>query len=137
MQSTSVPPSVRQQFAALGSPEPMRRGSLSERYMKCSKPGCACLEDPEARHGPYYSWTRGIGGQTQSRLVSPEQASEIRKQIDRGQQFREQIEIYWRTCEQWADEELGISTAASRGAAEKKGSKPRSRPRSARKSKGS
>ncbi len=40
-------------------PKPMRRGALSERYVKCSKKGCACAESPDARHGPYYSLTRG------------------------------------------------------------------------------
>ena len=46
----------------------MRRGSLSERYVKCSKPGCPCATDPQARHGPYVSLTRAVEGQTQSRL---------------------------------------------------------------------
>ena len=35
--------------AQFGAPAPMRRGSLSERYVKCSKAGCRCAEDPAAR----------------------------------------------------------------------------------------
>ena len=66
----------------------MRRGSLSERYVKCSKPGCACAERPAARHGPYYSLTRTVGGRTQSRFVPAEQADLVREQIAAGQQFR-------------------------------------------------
>ncbi|MGA3029079.1 MAG: DUF6788 family protein, partial [Bryobacteraceae bacterium] len=54
----------------LAQPKPMRRGSLSERFVKCSKPGCPCASDPKARHGPYFSLTRAVQGRTQSRLVS-------------------------------------------------------------------
>ena len=34
-----VPPRLRELAAQLAMPRPMRRGSLSERYVKCSKPG--------------------------------------------------------------------------------------------------
>jgi hypothetical protein len=84
----------------------MRRGSLSERYVKCGKPGCACAEDPKARHGPYYSLTRAVGGRTRSRFLNPEEAQRAREQIERGQQFRRQVEAYWAACEQWADAQL-------------------------------
>ncbi len=52
----------------------MRRGSLSERTIKCSKPGCACAQDPKARHGPYYSLTHAIDGKTRSRFLTAEEA---------------------------------------------------------------
>ena len=60
-QSLEVPGTVRELAARLGHSQPMRRGSLCERYVKCGKPGCACAEDPKAGHGPYYSLTRGVG----------------------------------------------------------------------------
>ena len=72
----------------------MRRGSLSERYVKCGKPGCGCAEDPKARHGPYYSLTRAVGGQTRSRFLNPEEAQRAREQKERGQQFRRQVDRY-------------------------------------------
>src|ERR1017187_10855813 len=50
-----VPPPVRQLAAQLADAKPMRHGSLSERTIKCSKPGCACAKDPKTRHGPYHS----------------------------------------------------------------------------------
>ena len=84
----------------------MRRGSLSERYVKCSKPGCACAANPKARHGPYYSLTRAVGGQTHSRFLSAEEADMVREQIATGQQFRRRLETYWAACEQWADTQL-------------------------------
>ena len=42
------------------------RGSLVERYMPCGKKGCRCQADPAVLHGPYYQWTRKVGGKTQT-----------------------------------------------------------------------
>jgi hypothetical protein len=105
-QTLEVPGAVRELANRLSQPQPMRRGSLSERYVKCSKPGCACATNPKARHGPYYSLTRAVGGQTHSRFLSAEQADLVREQIATGQQFRRRVETYWATCEQWADTQL-------------------------------
>ena len=124
-----VPSVVRQQFEALGPPQPLRRGSLSERYMTCGKPGCACAEDPDARHGPYFSLTRTVHGRTESRLVGATQAELVRQQVTAGQEFRTHIEAYWQACEQWADDQLTPETAAHE-AAKKGGSKRRLSPRS-------
>lgn len=54
---------------SLAEPQPRRRGAVSERFVKCSKPGCPCASDPKARRGPYYSLTRAVRGQTQSRFL--------------------------------------------------------------------
>jgi len=105
-QPLEVPGPVRALATRLAQPQPMRRGSLSERYVKCSKPGCGCAADAKARHGPYFSLTRAVGGQTRSRLLSPEQAQLAREQIVTGQQFHRQVEAYWGACEQWADARL-------------------------------
>ncbi len=63
-QSHGVPPDIQPFIDALPSVLPARRGAVSERYMKCGKPTCACQTDDAARHGPYYSWTRVIHGVT-------------------------------------------------------------------------
>ena len=123
-----VPAAVREAVAALAEPRPMRRGSFSERYMKCSKPSCACGRDEQARHGPYFSLTRNLGGQTQSRLVPAEQVERVREQILAGKQFRQQVDAYWAACEQWADAETAGQRPA--GEAEKRGSRRRSRRKS-------
>jgi hypothetical protein len=52
--SAEIPPRVRQLVTELAQPRPMRRGSVSERTIKYGKAGCACADDPKARHGPYY-----------------------------------------------------------------------------------
>ena len=137
MPESTVPSDVRDLATHLGEPRPMRRGSVSERYVKCNKPGCPCAERPEARHGPYHSLSRVVKGRTQSRWLDAEQAQQVRRQIEGGQQFRKDVEMYWQACERWADAELDATSAASEAEAAKKGaskrrSKPRSSPRSKR-----
>lgn len=132
--SPVIPSDVRQLAAQLAEPQPMRRGSLSERYVKCSKPGCLCAERPQARHGPYYSWTRAVAGRTQSRFLSAEQAAIVRRQVDAGRQFRQQVDAYWEACERWANAQLEAPEATSPEAAKKGGSAQRSRRRSSRRS---
>jgi hypothetical protein len=132
--NTEIPSAVREQFDLLGQPQPMRRGSLSERYMKCGKAGCACGDSTDARHGPYLSLTRAVGGRTQSRLLSVKQGELVRRQVEAGQHFREQVESYWQVCEQWADAQLEESQAALQEAAKKRASKQGSQPRSLRRS---
>ena len=127
-----VPAAVRTLAAHVAIPSPMRRGSLSERYVKCSKPGCACAERPAARHGPYYSLTRTVGGRTQSRFVPAAQAARVRQQIAAGQQFRRHVDAFWEACEQWADAQLDGEAATD--AAEKGGSRRPSRRKSSRRS---
>jgi len=133
-QSHEVPIRVRELAAQLAQPTPMRRGSLSQRYVKCSKPGCACADNPKARHGPYFSLTRGVGGRTQSRLVSAGQTELVRRQVEAGQGFRRQVEAFWEACEQWADAQLESPAAASE-AAQKRGSRRRWKPKSSKRSK--
>ena len=129
-----VPASVRELATVLSQPKPMRRGSLSERAMKCGKADCPCQNDPKARHGPYYSLTRPVAGKTQSRYLRPQQADLARQQIEQGHRFREQVEQYREACEQWADAQLEGAQAASREATEKGGSKRTFKTKSSRKS---
>jgi hypothetical protein len=125
---TSPPPRVAELSAALFQPRPMRRGSVNERRMKCGQTNCACQHDPKARHGPYFTLTQAAGGKTRSRYVTAEQVPVLRRQIEAGREFRQQVETYWETCEQWADAELPPAAAA----AEKKGSAQVSAKRSAK-----
>ncbi len=118
-----VPARVQELAAQLAEPQPMRRGSLSERYVKCSKPGCACAKQPEERHGPYYSLTRAVAGRTQSRFLSAPHTELVRRQVEAGRRFRRQVDAFWELCEAWADAQLETPQAASPEAAEKRGSK--------------
>jgi len=121
-----APEVVHKLAVSLSQPKPMRRGSLSVRYLKCNKPGCGCANDAGARHGPYTSVVRTVGGRSQSRAVPVAQADVLRRQVEAGQQFRKQVEAYWEACEQWADAELQAPQATSNEAVKKGGSKKRS-----------
>jgi hypothetical protein len=135
MSDQQSPDAARQLGIQLALARPMRRGSLSERYMKCGQLSCRCQQDPEGRHGPYFSLTRGAGGTTRSRYLSEAQAKLARVQIEAGQQFRKQVDEFWEACERWADAELEASEAASKLEAEKGGSKRPSRRKSSMRSK--
>src|ERR1700675_2669032 len=130
--ATSAPPDVpshvRQLATELADARPMRRGSLSERTIKCGKPGCACAQDPKARHGPYYSLTHAVGGKTHSRFLTEKQADLVRQQIDSGRKFRGRVDALWEASEQWADSQL-TDISASPGEAKKGGSRRISRTR--------
>lgn len=132
---SDVPAAIRDLADQLASPKPMRRGSLSRRYVKCSKPGCPCGVRPEARHGPYHSLTRSVEGQTQSRFLTAEEAVLVRQQVEAGRQFRKQVDIYWEKCEQWADAQLQAPEAVPEGTAKKGALKRPSRPRRSARSK--
>ena len=133
MTPTTVPSQVAELSAALSQPKPMRRGSINERFMKCGQAGCACRHDSKARHGPYYTLTQAVKGKTRSRYLGAEELPTVRRQIEAGRDFRQQVETYWEVCERWADAELESPVAAEE-AAEKKGFKRRSRPPSKRRS---
>ena len=127
MPHVPVPDDVVAAMAVLAEPRPLRRGSLTERLMRCGKDTCACRRDPAARHGPYIEWSRVVEGRRVSRYLTPEQADLVRAQIDAGQGFRRSVEELWRACERWADAELG---AAGDEGDERGGSRTRSRGRS-------
>ncbi|MGH8441732.1 MAG: DUF6788 family protein [Nevskiaceae bacterium] len=133
---TEVPTHVRELARRLAEAKPMRRGSLSVRYLKCNKAGCGCADDQQARHGPYTSVVRTVGGTSRSRSVSAAQAPVLRQQVEAGQQFRKDVEAYWQACERWSDQELDAPQAAAETEAAKKGgSKKRSPAKSPPKSK--
>jgi len=57
---------LKRQLQALGY---VCLGSITRRWITCGNPACACHRDPDRRHGPYYQWTRKIGGRTQTRML--------------------------------------------------------------------
>lgn len=125
---------ARELSARLFCVQPMRRGSLGERFVKCSKPGCSCGEDPSARHGPYFSWTRQVGGSTRSKFLSAQEAAVVSRQIEAARDFRRDLELFWELCEQWADAELEPLEPTATEAVEKGGSGRGSRTSSGRRS---
>ena len=58
------------------------RGSVIGRHMPCGKKGCRCQADPPVLHGPYYQWTRKVGGKTKTVRLKPAEAEIYRQWID-------------------------------------------------------
>jgi hypothetical protein len=64
-----------------------RRGTLLKRFMPCGKPGCACQASPPRLHGPYYQWTRKVGGKTVTVRLTREQADLLAGWIAAGREL--------------------------------------------------
>ena len=56
-------------------------GSLQRRMKVCGKPTCRCAYDPDARHGPYYEWSRLVDGKMVHRVISTQKAKILRQAI--------------------------------------------------------
>jgi hypothetical protein len=46
--------------------------TVLRRMVKCGKAYCACLDDPDKRHGSYFDWTYKAKGKTVNEKLSPE-----------------------------------------------------------------
>src|SRR5262249_10224293 len=73
-------PKVRRAQPATAALRPLQprlisSGSVVRRFMPCGKPGCRCQADPPQQHGPYWQWSRVIGGKTVTRRLTASQAS--------------------------------------------------------------
>ncbi len=62
---------LRRQIVAL---DLLATGTLQTRTKTCGREGCACMDDPDARHGPYYIWTRRRDGRLLTTTLDAEQA---------------------------------------------------------------
>ena len=66
--------SIRRQIAAMGL---VAQGTVSRRTKVCGRANCRCAQDPAARHGPYYEWTRREKGRYVHTVISAQQAEEL------------------------------------------------------------
>jgi len=48
------------------------KGSISERWIPCGNPKCACHKDIKKRHGPYYQLSWKEKGKTLSHFIPPQ-----------------------------------------------------------------
>jgi hypothetical protein len=65
------------------------KGTLLQRYKRCSSAGCACHDDPPRLHGPYWQWTAKVRGKTLTRVLSEHQVERYRQWMDNGRRFEE------------------------------------------------
>ena len=92
---------ILQQIHALGD---MRRGSIVEQYLTCGKSPCCCKEAGHPGHGPYFTFTRKLGGKTQTRQMRSGPAlAKLRREVEsfhRFQALRDRlIEVNEALCE--------------------------------------
>lgn len=55
-----------------------RPGSVTRRFMPCGNPACRCAGQPPQLHGPYFQWSRKIGGKTESLRLTEGQVRRAR-----------------------------------------------------------
>ena len=114
----------------------MRPGSLVERYRRSGKPNCHCAAPDAACHGPSWSLTREVAGKTVTKVIGATAVEQTRRQIDEYRRFRLLIRALVEVSEQLCDARLQASKAVSEPeAAQKGGSKRRSRRKSSPRSK--
>jgi hypothetical protein len=63
-------------------------GTLTERHMRCGKPGCRCKADPPALHGPYLQWTRKVDGKTVTKLLTADQLDRYQGWFDNDHKLK-------------------------------------------------
>jgi len=59
---------VLRQISEIGD---MRKGSITEAFRCCGKPTCGCHATDHPGHGPYYAFTRNVGGKTRTVHMRP------------------------------------------------------------------
>lgn len=69
-------------------------GTLHVRKKTCGKPTCRCADNPEARHGPYYEWTRRQDGRLVHKIITPKQAQYVVRAIENNRKVRELLAVW-------------------------------------------
>ena len=83
----NTPRSYQKLQAALAATGYFRRGTLLKRFMRCGKRSCACHRSPPSLHGPYYQWTRKVGGKTVTVRLTAQQAALVANWIAAGREL--------------------------------------------------
>lgn len=67
----------------------MRRGSITETYRRCGKPGCHCTRTDDVGHGPFFAFTRKVEGKTETLQLRPgPQLTKLEREVENYHQFR-------------------------------------------------
>lgn len=78
---------------ALAETGDMRQGSITESYRPCGKGNCACAKTTHGGHGPFYAFTRKVGGKTQTiQLRSGPELTKLLREVETYHEFRRAIE---------------------------------------------
>jgi len=71
-------------------------GTLLRRYKTCGSPACRCARDPDARHGPYFEWSRMESGRLAHTTLSPQEGPQMAKAIRNHRQLRRLLRVWER-----------------------------------------
>lgn len=66
----------------IGRSDPLCSGNLRRRYTVCGTKNCSCKADPPEPHGPYFYWSRLLGGKVVQRVLSQDQARIVGRGIE-------------------------------------------------------
>ena len=67
----------------------MRRGSITEVFRSCGKPGCCCSERKHPGHGPYYAFTTKVEGKTKTLQLRPgPRLTKLEREVETYKRFR-------------------------------------------------
>jgi hypothetical protein len=84
---------IRRAIAALDF---LCSGTLLTRTKLCGRAGCRCATDPEARHGPYYEWSRREHGRLVHSVVAAEQAAFLKLAISNYSEVKRLLVLWER-----------------------------------------
>ena len=77
---------ILREIAQLGD---MRKGSITEAFRSCGKPGCACHRRDHPGHGPYYAYTMKVAGKTRTvQLRAGARLDKFQREVDTYKEFR-------------------------------------------------
>jgi len=120
---------ILRDIARLGD---MRRGSISEVFRSCGKPGCCCSRPKHPGHGPYYAFTTKVEGKTKTlQLRSGPRLANIEREVDNYKRFRaltqQLLEVSEAICKARPEEPAADSARAAVKKTSRRSSKRSSR----------
>jgi hypothetical protein len=78
----------------------LMKGTLLQRFKRCSSPGCGCQSDPAKLHGPYWQWTNKVGGKTVTRALDANQARRYQEWMENTKRFEAIVQELHRISEE-------------------------------------
>jgi hypothetical protein len=80
---------IAAELAAIARSGKVLAGTITERRTHCGRPGCRCMADPPAPHGPYYQWTRKVRNKTVGKWLNVDQRDDYQRWVDNHRRIRE------------------------------------------------
>ena len=71
-------------------------GTLLRRTKTCGRETCRCAQDPGARHGPYYEWSRMERGRLVHTTLSPDEGPKMAQAIRNYRRLRRLLRVWER-----------------------------------------